>query len=519
LFDMLRIQVAERGEKVFITDNTGGSLTFRELRDQALRLAAGFTRRGIGRGDRVSVQIPSWTEFALIAVALSRIGAIMVPIMPIYRRDEVGYILRNAGVRMAITCDTFRKFSHLGMHTELKPECPDLQDIVVVRPSSDPGAALPLESLLVDDPTEDELGPGVGADDYFVIVYSSGTTSRPKGCLHTFNTMACGSRLLAKGFGYTDSDVQFGPSPVTHTTGLVTSIILPLMHGAASHVMDVWEPKAGLEQINKFGCTVAVTATTFLQMLMDVYNPDEHDDPRTLRLWVAAGAPIPGAFVERAGKLLPNCRVLSLYGRTENITTTMCTVDDDPHRSTTSDGSVLPGSELKIVDALGEEVPRGQEGDIAYRGPMHMLEYIGNPEETSALFTSDGFSRSGDLGAMDDDGYVRVTGRLKDIVIRGGMNISVRQVEDLLTAHPAVARVAVVGMPDQRLGERICCYLVPNPGHESVTLEELKAYLLDEGLAIQKMPERLEVVDDMPTTATGKIQKHLLRKDIAAKTS
>lgn len=509
LFDMLELQVEQRPDKVFITDDTR-SLTFAELRDTALRLATGLHRQGVRAGDRVCVQIPNWVEFAQIAVALSRLGAIMVPIMPIYRLDEVGYIVRNAGARMAITCETFRKFDYVAMYQTIQADAPDLERIVVVRGDSE----IPFESLFTDlDPG---LAPGAGPDDHFVIVYSSGTTSRPKGCLHTFNTMACGSRLLAKGFGYRAEDVQFGPSPVTHTTGLVTSIILPLMHGAGSHLMEVWEPRAALDHIRRFGCTAAVSATTFLQMLIDVYDPKQHD-ASSMRLWVAAGSPIPGSFVEQARQALPDCRVLSLYGRTENITTTMCTVDDEPRRSVTSDGRVLPGSSVRIVDEFGEEVPRGTQGDIAYRGPMHMLEYIGKPDETAALFTPDGYSRSGDLGVMDEDGYVRVTGRLKDIVIRGGMNISVRQVEDLLTGHPAVAAVAVVGMPDHRLGERICCYLVAKPGHESVTLDELKDYLLAQGLAIQKMPERLEVVGEFPMTATGKIQKHLLRADIAEK--
>ncbi|HVV07973.1 AMP-binding protein [Amycolatopsis sp.] len=509
-FELLEQQVELRPDKVFLTDDTR-ALTFRELRDGALRLAAGLRRAGISRGDRVCVQIPNWVEFGQIAVALSRIGAVMVPIMPIYRLDEVGYIVRNSGAKMAITCHTFKKFDYAAMYRTIQQDVAGLETIVLVRGEAE--GTTPLRALEAEPV---DLGPGVGPDDHFVIVYSSGTTSRPKGCLHTFNTMACGSRLLAQGFGYSDADVQFGPSPITHTTGLVTSILLPLMHGAASHVMEVWEPKAGLEHIRRFGCTVAVTATTFLQMLMDVYEPAEHD-ASTLRLWVAAGAPIPAAFVEQAAALLPRCRVLSLYGRTENVTTSMCTVEDDPARSLTSDGRVLPGSSVKIVDEAGNEVPRGQEGDIAYRGPMHMLEYIGNPAETQALFTPEGYSRSGDLGVMDADGYLRVTGRLKDIVIRGGMNISVRQVEDLLTGHPAVAAAAVVGMPDRRLGERICLYLVPRPGHEHLTLDDIKDFLLGQGLAIQKMPERLEIVSELPMTATGKIQKHRLRADIAEK--
>jgi cyclohexanecarboxylate-CoA ligase len=235
-----------------------------------------------------------------------------------------------------------------------------------------------------------------------------------------------------------------------------------------------------------------------------------------MRLWVAAGSPIPAAFVRRAAEVLPNLRVLSLYGRTENVTTTTCTVDDDPERSVTSDGKALPGSSVQIVDHDGREVPRGEQGDIAYKGPMHMLEYINNPEETARLFTPEGYSRSGDLGVMDADGYVRVTGRLKDIVIRGGLNISVRQIEDLLTGHPAIRAVAVVGMPDERLGEKVCCYAVLSPG-QALTLPELADYLLAHGLAIQKVPERLEIVPELPMTATGKIRKHVLRADIAAK--
>lgn len=517
LFDMLEVQVAQRPGKVFITDDTR-SLTFSELRDTALRLAVGMYREGIRPGDRVCVQVPNWVEFAQIAVALSRFGAILVPIMPIYRLDEVSYIVSNSGARMVFTCGTFKNFDYVEMYRKVRVETPELEHIVVLRGGSEKDTT-PYDSLFADvdeNDVSDEIGPGVGPDDHFMIVYSSGTTSRPKGCLHTVNTMAGGARQLAQVFAYSDDDVQFGPSPITHTTGLVTSVLLPLIHGAGSHLMESWDPDAGLDHIRRWGCTTTVSATTFLQMLMDAYDPAEHD-ASSLRLWVAAGAPIPGAFVEKASELLPDCRILSLYGRSENLTTTTCTIDDDPHRAATSDGRPLPGSSVKIVDELGEEVPRGQDGDIAYRGPSHMLEYIGRPEETAELFTPDGYSRSGDLGVMDEDGYVRVTGRLKDIVIRGGMNISVRQVEDLLAAHPAVDAVAVVGMPDQRLGERICCYLVLHPGRERVTLEEFKDYLLGQGLAIQKMPERLEVVDELPMTATGKIQKHLLRADIVAK--
>jgi non-ribosomal peptide synthetase component E (peptide arylation enzyme) len=233
-----------------------------------------------------------------------------------------------------------------------------------------------------------------------------------------------------------------------------------------------------------------------------------------LRLWVCAGAPIPAAVVERANATLPNIKVLSLYGRSENLVTTTCSVDDDVSRALTSDGSAVPGAEVKVVDIEGNEVPRGTEGDIAYRGPAHMIEYLANPEETAALFTVDGLSKSGDLGVMTDDGYVRVTGRTKDIVIRGGMNISVREIEDNLVDHPNLLASSCVGMPDERLGERVCCYVVTAAGHTTPSVEDLRKFLLSHGMPIQKIPERVISVDALPMTATGKVLKQELRKDI-----
>jgi cyclohexanecarboxylate-CoA ligase len=510
----LDIQAAQRPDKVFVTDATT-SYTFSQLRETARRLAAGLERIGIGKGDRVVVQLPNWTEFVVISVALSRLGAIMVPIMPIYRADDVRFIVETAGAKAAFTPSVFRGFDHAGMFAGLAAAGTPLETIIVVRGESAPDGALSYGDVLAE-PGAEPAGTGSGPDEPFVIVFSSGTTSRPKGCLHTFNTYCAGARLLGQVWRYTADDIQFGPSPVTHTTGLVTSVLMPLIHGAGSHLMEIWEPREGLERIAKFHCTAAVTATTFLQTMVRVYDPDQHD-ASSLRFWTSAGAPIPGSFVEQARKAFPDMQVLSLYGRSENLVTTTCTLDDPPERSVTSDGRAAPGQEVRIVDEAGHEVPRGQEGDIAYRGASSLLEYIGQPEATAEMFTADGFSKSGDLGVMDADGYVRVTGRVKDIVIRGGLNISVRQVEDLLSAHPAVNAVAAVGMPDEVLGERVCCYLVPASGAEPLTVEQIRDYLLDRGLAIQKVPERVEVVDALPMTATGKVQKNLLRDDISRK--
>jgi cyclohexanecarboxylate-CoA ligase len=515
--DLVAERATEHPDDTFVFDSTT-SVTYAEFHERALRLAVGLRRGGLRAGDRIAVQLPNWTEFPLLAAAASRIGAIVVPIMPIYRDDEVGYVLRHSGAVAVVTCGEFRGHDHLAMMERLRPDCPELRRVYVAR--HEPSGA---ETAVADIEVEgdlaalaEEAGPDASPDDGFLIVYTSGTTSRPKGCFHTVNTLRASAAAIAKSLDYTRDDVQFGPSPVTHSTGLVTSVMLPLLAGASSYLMEVFEPKEALERIRRHRCTAAVTATPFLQMLMAAYDPDR-DDASSLRTWVCAGSPIPGSIVERSRELFAGCQTLSLYGRSENFLTTMCTVRDDPQRSATSDGSALEGAQVKIVDAEGREVPRGEEGDIAYRGPSHMIEYFRNDEETAAIFTEEGFSRSGDLGRMDDDGFVRVTGRLKDIVIRGGMNISAREVEEHLLRHPAVRDVAVVGMPDERLGEKVCAYVVLADPESSLTLAEVTAYLREHQVATQKLPERLEVSTGLPTTATGKIQKHLLRADIAAK--
>lgn len=519
LFDLVDAQAAARPDKVFIFDSTT-ELTYRDLRDQALRLALGLRRLGVGKGDRVAVQLPNWTEFALISVALARIGAILVPIMPIYRDDEVGYVLRHSGAKVAFTCAEFKKFRYADMFAGLKPDCPELSAIVDVRGSDSPGSAvMSMAEATATEPVaeiERELGVGPAADDGFMIIYTSGTTSRPKGCFHTFNTVRATAEAITASIRYTESDVQFGPSPITHATGFMTSVLLPLLAGASSHLMEAWEPMDGIRRIQQYGCTVAVTATAFLQMMMSVYDSGR-DDLSSMRIWICAGAPISPAIVHRADEMLGGGQVLSLYGRSENFLTTMCTIGDPAERSASSDGAAIAGAAVKIVDELGEEVARGAEGDIAYKGPSHMLEYFQDPEQTKALFTPDGFSRSGDLGVMDQDGYVRVTGRLKDIVIRGGLNISARELEELLADHPAVDNVAVVGMPDDRLGEKVCVYVVPVEGQAVPSLDDLTSYLRGRKVATPKLPERLELIDQLPLTATGKVQKFLLRKDITEK--
>ncbi|WP_219996359.1 AMP-binding protein [Nocardioides humi] len=354
-------QAAATPDAPFLVDSST-SLTYAEFADRVLRLAAGLHRAGLRRGERIAVQLPNWVEFPLVAAAASRIGAIVVPIMPIYRGDEVGYVVQHSGAAFAVTCGEFRGFDHAAMFAELRPRTPDLRKVFVARAGA--SGADSLDALFATgEPAEleAEVGADSSPDDGFLIVYTSGTTSRPKGCFHTFNTLRSSAAAIAQSLDYTAADVQFGPSPITHSTGLVTSVVLPLLAGAKSYLMEAWDPAEGLRIIEEHRCTAAVTATPFLQMLMGAYEPGKHD-ASSLRLWVCAGSPIPGSVVEQSREMFAGCQTLSLYGRSENFLTTMCTVRDAPTRSASSDGSALAGAEVRVVDSEGRELPRGEEG-------------------------------------------------------------------------------------------------------------------------------------------------------------
>lgn len=520
LYQLVAEKAAERGGQVFVSDGDL-SLTYAEMYEGGIRLAAGLKNLGVGHGDRVAVQLPNWAEFTEVVIALSRLGAILLPIMPIFRHDEVGFSLTDSGAKVLIGPDFFHRFSHRELYLDLLAEIPTLEHVVVLRPEAgaDLGEAVDLRDLFVDGDLEaiDEgLGEGVGPDEGFVIVYTSGTTSRPKGCYHTFNTYYAGSKALVDRLHVTEDDVFFNPSPVSHTTGLVTGFLVPLLVGGGTHFMASWDPDRGIDRIRDNHCTMTVTSTTFLATVMQSYDPARHD-MSGMKYWICAGAPIPGSIVQSARTMFEQLSVLSLYGRSENLTTAMCAPEDAPERSVMSDGRALPGAEIKVVDpSTGVEVPRGEEGDVTYRGPSHMVAYFHNEAQTDELYTPDRFSRSGDLGYMDADGFVRITGRTKDIIIRGGINIGSREVEDLLITHEAIRDVAVVAMPDARLGERACAFVVVEPGHEAPTLASMQEFLRTKKIAVQKMPERVEVAEGLPMTPTGKVQKQILREQIAA---
>jgi len=490
------------------------ALSWAELHRRAGRLAGALRALGVASGERVQVQLPNWNEFVVIYVALARIGAVLVPTMPIYRWDEVTHAINHAQAAISIVCGTYRKFDYHQMIRDIRPSCPTLRHVITVRAEAGQGESR-FDDLIADndDLRDDLFGSLPGADEPHAIIFTSGTESRPKGCHHTFNTFgytvhALGEDILGIGPG----DTMFMPSPITHATGLAVGVSIPLVLGAGIHLLDHWQAHAGMERIREHQCTVSMGATPFLQMVLDAYEEGTHD-LSSMRIWASAGAPIPPGLLADWQAKFPRCAVLPVYGRSEGLLVTSCRVQDPAEKILNSDGRALPGVDLEIRNEAGERMPPGEEGEICHGGPGLMLGYWADPERTAESIGSDGMSRTGDLGRLDSDGYLRITGRVKDLIIRGGTNISAREVEEHLLTHPKVAHVAVVGMPDRVLGERACAFVVPTESADPPTFEELTSYLReDRKIAVVKLPERLEILDELPMTATGKIQKVALRK-------
>jgi non-ribosomal peptide synthetase component E (peptide arylation enzyme) len=492
----------------FVSDGVH-SWTYGAFRDAAWNLAAAFVELGTRPGDRVGVQLPNWSEFFLTYAALARIGAITIPVIPVYREGEVGFILENSAAVGFVTTGEFRGFDHAAMATSLAGKLPDLRFRIVTRGDARDGAYSFADVLAAQHDTSSLPAPP-SADDRHIILYSSGTEAQPKGCLHTWNSSAFLPKEAVKALAMNRDDVMFMPSPVTHALGLTLGVMAPFVAGSAVHLLDIFDPTVALERIGEHGCTGTASPAPFIRMMLDAFDPERHD-VSALRFWLSAGAPIPGSLVAEAADRLAGCRVVSAYGSSEVMMATVCRPEDSVERVATSDGAPVPGVELRIVGLDEQEVPTGESGEIRYRGPGRLLEYWNRPDLTANATDSDGLWRTGDLGKLDDEGYLRVTGRLKDIIIRGGHNISARQVEEALLEHPAIANVALVGLPDPDLGERACAVVQLRPG-ASITLAEMKEHLtVTHQLSMWKVPERIEVVSDYPVTATGKIQKFALR--------
>lgn len=511
VLDDLERNLANNPDRVAVTGfntMTGErkQLTTRQLNDYARRVAAGLARRGIERGDIVSAQLPNWWQMIALHLALLRLGAVINPLMPIFRERELSFMLSLAESKAIVVPQRFRGCDHAGMLRGLQPVLPHLRHVLVIgaeRPDS-------FDEMLAEDPGDiDALTRERRAtpDDVIEVLYTSGTTGEPKGVLHTSNTLSANLDRHIQIWGLGQADVTLMSSPVAHQTGFQWGVMGAIMAGGRVVLQDIWNPTEAVDLIEREGVTFSIGSTPFLADLLEAAK-GRPAALRTLRTFGAAGAPIPRHLVSRAAEDF-DVIVHSVWGMTEIGPATFTGPDDPLSRALETDGRPAPGMELRVADENGRALPFGAAGRLLVRGAGMFVGYLKRPQ----LYVTDaeGWFDTGDLARMDPAGYVRITGRSKDVIIRGGENIPVIEIENLIYQHPAVSEVAIVAMPDPRLGERGCAFAVLRPGNR-LTLGELSQYMLSHRCTKNYLPERLEIVDALPRTPSGKIQKFVLRQ-------
>jgi cyclohexanecarboxylate-CoA ligase len=484
--------------------------TYRELATMADRVAVGLSRLGIGKNDIVACQMPNWWQFTVTYLACSRIGAVMNPLMHIFRERELSFMLKHGEAKVVIVPKLFRGFDFEAMVTSLRPSLPDLQHVVVVGGSGDNS----FEKLLSEPAweTADDAHAILNQhrpspDDVTQLIYTSGTTGEPKGVMHTANTIMANIIPYAQRLKLDAEDVVLMASPMAHQTGFMYGLMMPIMLKTSAVLLDIWEPLKAIDLIRAEGATFTMASTPFLTDLAKNVAESGKTVP-TLRTFLCAGAPIPGPLVEQARAVL-GTKIVSAWGMTENGAVTLIELDDEDERAVNTDGYPLPGVELKVVDTDGSTLPAGQAGKLFVRSCSNFGGYLKRPHLNGT--DAEGWFDTGDLARLDERGYVRITGRSKDVIIRGGENIPVVEIESLLYRHPAIAMAAIVAYPDERLGERACAVVVLKPG-QKMTLDDMVAYYKEQKVAIQYIPERIVVCESIPSTPSGKMQKFKLRE-------
>lgn len=491
-----------------------GTLSYGELEHAVQRLACALWAHGLRPGQVLALQLPNRREFVLFQQAAARLGIAYLPLIPQLRSAELLDQLKRTRAAALVVPAQYRGFDHLTMATDLQIQMPDLKVFVTDTSVPVPAGTIAVDSLL-DAPWEHKHADAVEAivvdpDALRAILFTSGTESRPKGVLHNWNTLHYPLRLHRELFTLGHDDAVYTCSPVGHGTGAIFGVELALYVGAKLVLEEQWNADGALQTLAREGCSMMWGATTFYTDLVAAAETAGIATPQ-FRYAFSAGAPIPRDLVLQVRERL-GAQLIAAYGQSEGQNIAINRPDDPLDKITGSDGRFNPGIEYKLVDNERQAVAAGDAGEIAYRGPNVCLGYL-DDEHTAAAFDAEGFVYSGDLGVIDADGYLRIVGRRKEIIIRGGENISPREIEDLLFGAPGIAEISVVGLPDERLGQRACAVVVTQ-ADTVVTLQTLIEHLAQRQIAKFKYPERLVIAASLPRTASGKVQKEVLRRQI-----
>lgn len=478
-----------------------GPISYRSLRATTAGLAGALSAHGVRPHDVVTMFMPNWPEAALAVHAASWAGCVVNPVVSTYRRAELSYIMRQSGTRAIFIPHVFRDFDYVAMLSGIIAEMADPPVVFVVRPRSElPAGFVSFDTLTAAQVEIERIGEPT---DICLLLFTSGTTSEPKGVLHSHQTIVWEMRSIIREFMLGQEDSVFMPSPIGHLTGIVYGIYLPAVLAQSVSLLDIWNPRVAASIIEAGGCRVSLGATPFLRGLTSYHQ--ERGTTSSLRLFICGGADVPPELVAEACVTL-DATVTRTYGSSELPTFSVSGPAAPVEARAQTDGLPIAPNDGRLLD------PRDGVGELAVRGPEMFLGYL-DADLNAAAFTPDGYFRTGDLVQFNDSGALTVRGRLKDIIIRGGENISALEVEDHLRAHPEIADAVVVGYPDEIMGSRVAAFLVLRPEClATVSVGDVGAHLTARGLASHKRPERVAVVKELPRTASGKVQKKELRR-------
>lgn len=514
LADAFASTVARRGEATALIDDRV-ALSYAGIAARVEALAAGLARRGVAAGDAVAYMLPNWWEAAATFLAVVSLGAHAVPIVPILRAREVAVILRQTRPRAIVLPETFRGTDHLALVRDVLSGLDGIDPLLVVaRARATPGGshAERFEDVAAGAGTPPAMRAAVDPDTLALVIYTSGSTADPKGAMHSHQTLAAELASLVDAHGLGDADRVLMPSPLTHVSGVIHGILAPALLGTSVVLQDRWDPSAALAAVARHRVTYMIGAPTFLQEMLAQPTLAGHD-LSSLRLFSCGGASVAPELMRLGRARIPNLVTKRSYGSSEFPTIATTTAEDALARGLDTEGRALRGVEIRVTDEAGVPLAAGAEGEIRARGPDCFLGYV-DASLDADCFDADGFFRTGDLGIVDADGYLRITGRVKDIIVRKGEKISAREVEDLLLEHPAIADAALIPLADPATGERACACVQLARDAEPLALDALVTFLRARDLTPQKLPEQLELLDDFPRTPSGKINKRLLRESI-----
>lgn len=497
-------------DKIAVVDNHGASYTYSALDHAASCLANWMLAKGIESGDRIAFQLPGWCEFTVIYLACLKIGAVSVPLLPSWREAELVWVLNKCQAKMFFAPTLFKQTRPVDLILPLQNQLPQLQQIVGVDKLAPATSSLSLSQIIADN-TSLTTAITTHGDELAAVLFTSGTEGLPKGVMLTHNNILASERAYCARLNLTWQDVFMMPAPLGHATGFLHGVTAPFLIGARSVLLDIFTPDACLALLEQQRCTCMLGATPFVYDLLNLLEK-QPADLSALRFFLCGGTTIPKKVARECQQR--GIKLLSVYGSTESSPHAVVNLDDPLSRFMHTDGYAAAGVEIKVVDDARKTLPPGCEGEEASRGPNVFMGYFDEPELTARALDEEGWYYSGDLCRMDEAGYIKITGRKKDIIVRGGENISSREVEDILLQHPKIHDACVVAMSDERLGERSCAYVVLKAPHHSLSLEEVVAFFSRKRVAKYKYPEHIVVIEKLPRTASGKIQKFLLRKDI-----